>query len=93
MTSSKKLVSDIKTIGDSLTKEVMKDGIPSPTQCNELVSSLASIATNHKLTISILEETMIGKGLTKATKAFKRHKRTSDSADAEEWETCIEQTT
>eukprot|EP00536_Pseudo-nitzschia_multiseries_P008494 jgi/Psemu1/305747/fgenesh1_kg.216_\ len=36
---------------------------------------------------------MIGKSLTKATKAFKRHKRTSDSVDAGEWETCIEETT
>uniref|UniRef100_A0A7S4EJL4 Uncharacterized protein n=1 Tax=Pseudo-nitzschia australis TaxID=44445 RepID=A0A7S4EJL4_9STRA len=97
MSSSKRLFSDIKAIGDSLTKEIVRDGIPSPTRCTDLVSSLASIVADKKnktTILSILRETMIGKCLTKATKGFRRHKRTAsvDSADAEEWETCIKQT-
>lgn len=88
MTKSDKLASDIATIGKCLDKEIHKDA--SPTQCDELLSSLASIAADNKVTISILEETMIGKGLTKAIRSFKRHKRTADPEDSEEWEACIE---
>ncbi|VEU36798.1 unnamed protein product [Pseudo-nitzschia multistriata] len=92
MAKTTKLVSDLKAIGESLTKETLKDGIPSPARCSELVASIASIASEHKVTISVLEETRIGKGLTKATKVFRRHKRTADDADADEWEACIVET-
>lgn len=83
------LVDDIKIVGEALTKEILKDGIPSSTQCVELISSLMSIAAENNVTISVLEETMIGKTLTKAIKSFKRHKRTADSVNADEWQTCI----
>lgn len=89
--TSKTLVADIKTIGDSISKEILKDGIPCPDRCTDLITSLASICAENKITISILEETMIGKSLTKANKSFKRQKRTSDATEADKWQNCISQ--
>jgi len=89
MSSTNSLVANIKAIGEALTKEILKDGVPSSAQCIALMSSLTSISAENKISISVLEETMVGKTLTKAIKSFKRHKRTAESTDADEWQTCI----
>lgn len=62
---------------------------------NSNISSSSSNNNNHNNdqqvdVTSILEQTMIGKTLTKAVKSFKRHKRTSTTAIQSEWETCIQ---
>jgi len=88
--NSKSLVPDINNIGEALTKIILKDGSPSPSQCIDLLTELTSISADKKITISILEETMIGKKLTKGIKSFKRHKRSAESTtESNEWQTCI----
>ena len=79
------VILDVKTIGDALTKEVMQSPEPEASKCLEYLSSLRHTVNNNTITISILEETMIGKTLTKSTKSFRRLKRNSD----EDWEQCI----
>jgi hypothetical protein len=103
MTSSTaSLVNEIKILGESLTKEGLSDS-PSSSQCNEIISTLSTLLSSSSdsdpiINISILEQTLIGKTLTKTVKSFKRHHRTSStasssSASTSEWETCIAQTT
>jgi len=94
------LVKEIKILGESLTKEGLSDA-PSSSQCAEIVATLTTLLSsssdNHHssiINISILEQTLIGKTLTKTIKSFKRHHRTSlssSSSSTSEWETCIAQ--
>ena len=89
---SASLVQEIKTLGASLTKEGLSDS-PSSSQCAELVSTLSSIllSPDNNINISILEQTLIGKTLTKVIKSFKRHRRTSSPSSTlhSEWDGCI----
>lgn len=79
------IVLDIKSIGDALTKEVLHSTDPEASKCIDLLSTLTQMVNTNKITIAILEETMIGKTLTKSVKSFRRLKRNSD----EDWEQCI----
>lgn len=87
--TSVNIVADVKAVGEALTKEILKEGEPSPSRCVELVDSLMAISTKSKITISVLEETMLGKTLGKTIKSFKRHRRNADPEDADEWLKCI----
>lgn len=92
LTMTASLVQEIKTLGAALTKEGLSDS-PSSSQCAELVSTLSSILSSpdNNINISILEQTLIGKTLTKVIKSFKRHRRTSSPSSTlhSEWDGCI----
>lgn len=113
MTTS--LINDIKTLGESITKELSNDE-PSSSQCLQLLTTLSStlsLPTNpsnnrnsdnndDKTNITfVLEQTLIGKTLTKVLKSLKRHKRScartsstmpQESPSEEEWQNCIQET-
>jgi len=92
--ASPALVQEIKTLGASLTKEGLSAS-PSSSQCAELLSTLSSTLSSpdNNINISILEQTLIGKTLTKVIKSFKRHRRTSSPSSTlhSEWDGCIAQ--
>jgi len=62
-------------IGNSLLKEVLdKTGDDTIERCTEMLRSLEDIP-QEKITITLLQETLIGKTLTKITRGCRRHKR------------------
>jgi ElaB/YqjD/DUF883 family membrane-anchored ribosome-binding protein len=76
---------NVKTIASRLGKEVLEN--PNPETCSNLVDELKNI----KVSLELLESTMIGKKLSKAIKSFKRHKRTaSDDSVGKYWDELIE---
>ena len=69
-----------------LTKEVIHHpGKPAPDACFDLLALLEEL----KISISLLEESKIGKLLAKSVKAFKRHKRTETDQD-EDWQRLVD---
>jgi hypothetical protein len=113
MAATATLINDIKTLGESITKELSKDD-PSSSHCLELLATLSStlsVPPNNNSSnsnsdqinmTSVLEQTLIGKTLTKAVKSFKRHKRTSTTiastsstttqqeSDHPQWQACVQ---
>lgn len=78
--------SDIQKIGQVLTKELMESSDPTASMCHDLLSSLSDLLSKNQVNIAILEQTMIGKTLTKSLKSFRRLKRNSN----QDWEGCIQ---
>ena len=76
-------------LAKSLMDDVVDASDPTAESTNDILSALQKESNNKKqpMTIAILENTKIGKILTKTVKACKRHKRTSDTKD--EWDTAI----
>lgn len=77
------------SLAKSLVDEIVDPSEPSSERAIDILTTLQKESQNKKrpISVAILENTKIGKMLTKTVKACKRHKRTSDSK--EEWDTAI----
>eukprot|EP00571_Detonula_confervacea_P005232 CAMPEP_0172329848 /NCGR_PEP_ID=MMETSP1058-20130122/61099_1 /TAXON_ID=83371 /ORGANISM="Detonula confervacea, Strain CCMP 353" /LENGTH=363 /DNA_ID=CAMNT_0013047041 /DNA_START=381 /DNA_END=1472 /DNA_ORIENTATION=- len=77
------------SLSKSLLDEIVDVAEPSSERAVDILATLEKESNNKKqpVSIAILENTKIGKVLTKTVKACKRHRRTSDSKD--EWDTAI----
>ena len=78
------------TVAAALTDDVVNAADPSPDRANDLLAALERECRDRPrqpVTIAILESTKVGKALTKAAKACKRARRTSD--DKEGWDKAI----
>lgn len=83
----------MKAIGslvEKLAKEALEAADPCAERCADLIRGIASekAAINSK----VLVATKLGKILTKSSKAFKRHKRTSSDDEAIRWEKLMKDT-
>lgn len=76
-------------LSKSLLDEIVNEVDPSSERAVDILATLQKESSNKKqpISVSILENTKIGKVLTKTVKACKRSKRTSASKD--EWNTAI----
>jgi len=77
------------SLAKSLLDDIVDSSEPTPERANDILTTLQKECNNkkHPMTIAILENTKIGKMLTKTVKACKRHRRTSD--EKEEWDMAI----
>lgn len=66
----------IVKLGESLRKEAIDNPSPSVETCEDLLDALSK----EQMNTALLEKSKIGKTLTKAIKAFKRHKRSEGGA-------------
>ena len=98
---------EIKSLGETLIKECKKE-TPSAETCLDILKTLFSQSfrsspknSNAKrqgdgdciITLIILQETLVGKCLTKANKAFRKQKRSSQSSNEKnvhQWKECID---
>ena len=77
-------------LANRLSKEIIDHpGVPDADACVDLLEELKQVT----ITMALLEESKIGKYLTKSVKAFKRHKRTEGSDGAASWTNAIEKST
>lgn len=81
----------IQNLGERLSREALENPLPQVETCSDLLQELkkesSSVEHSHNSTISlvsILENTKIGKLLSKSIRSFKRHQRTSSSSSQEE---------
>ncbi len=79
----------IQDIGVKLVKETLESPLVQVENCRHLVHELQTINGNH-VNLSILENTKIGKLLTKAIRSFKRHQRTASEETRKEWSAVIQ---
>jgi len=80
----------IRSLAEQIAKEIVEADDPSIHVCRDLVEALIKEGGPDSITYEILEETNIGKLLTKSIKSFKRHKRTSNDDDMKGWESIID---
>lgn len=76
-------------IGTRLIKEALDNPIPSLENCRDLLKELGSDSRNEHFDVSVLENTKIGKLLTKAIRSFKRHERTAQGEIQKEWKDLV----
>jgi hypothetical protein len=82
----------ILNLAERLNKEALENSTPEPEACLDLLKELQKETST--MSVAILESTKIGKLLTKATRSFKRHKRTAASDDlSKQWDSAIQNST
>uniref|UniRef100_A0A7S3PU81 Uncharacterized protein n=1 Tax=Chaetoceros debilis TaxID=122233 RepID=A0A7S3PU81_9STRA len=98
---SSNIAAQVKSLTESVVKEILNNESPSVEQCLEILTSVQStIAPDHEtksviliVSIRILEESKLGKMITKSLKHLRRHKRSSesdgDSTAVATWNQCI----
>jgi len=82
------LINKLKTLGKDLTKQVLEnEGDPSIDRCKDLVQAIKD-TTPSNISMEVMDETKLGKLVTKSIKSFKRHQRTSKEPN--DWQTLID---
>jgi hypothetical protein len=92
--SETKLIESLKSLGADLTKEVLdNEGEPSLDRCQDLLQAIEQeTAEPEKMTIAVMEKTLMGKIFGKSIKSFKRHQRTASgvSNSQQQWQVLID---
>jgi hypothetical protein len=81
----------ILKLAERLIKEGLENPNPDPEVCIDLLEELQKETV--MMTVALLESTKVGKLLTKASRSFKRHKRTASSAasgQSKEWDNVMQ---
>jgi hypothetical protein len=85
----------IQKLGERLSKEALENPLPQVETCRDLLQELTKESSGqHNMSVSILENTKIGKLLSKSIRSFKRHQRTAEEKTTkEEWSAIIDEAT
>jgi hypothetical protein len=82
----------IQKLGERLSKEALENPLPQVETCRDLLLELTKESEQH-MSLSILENTKIGKLLNKSIRSFKRHQRTAQEETTKEWSSIIDDAT